>query len=87
MAPKWIHFTHLCPSTSGKTDVWLVESNEGGELLGRIAWYSNWRQYAFYPRPQTVFERQCLREIAAFCEKATQEHRSARERGRADAAI
>jgi hypothetical protein len=43
-----------------------------------VRWYGKWRQYAFFPMPNTVFERQCLRDIANFCEAKTRERRQAR---------
>jgi hypothetical protein len=61
-----------------RTDTWLVKTKqpEGGgagvvKTLGSIQFYPRWRAYAFYPLPQTLFEKDCLRDIADFCERAT----------------
>ena len=42
-------------------------------ILGAIKWYAPWRKYSFFPQPHTVFEKDCLREIADFCEKEMKE--------------
>jgi hypothetical protein len=44
--------------------------------LGWVAWFSRWRKYAFYPKPETVYEEDCLRDIAEFCEAKTKEHKN-----------
>ena len=54
-----------------KTKTWLVCSNYGDGLIGRIAWFGRWRKYSFFPDIGTVFEQVCLREIADFCEEQT----------------
>lgn len=53
----------VCVKDSGKTKVFELYSKEGNALLGEIRWYGAWRQYAFMPRGNTVFEKQCLRDI------------------------
>lgn len=63
-----------------KTKTWMVESNESGCVLGWIAWYSQWRTYGFFPDADTVFEEDCLRDIADFCERKTIEHKKMREK-------
>lgn len=74
-SPKWIRFVLDVPIPARKTKVWIVATVEQGERLGTIRWHGPWRCYSFYPEPCTVFERQCLRDIADFCEGATYEHR------------
>lgn len=43
-----------------KTKVVYVYSVSGGNLLGKIMWYARWRQYAFYPTEQTIWNPDCL---------------------------
>jgi hypothetical protein len=65
---------------NAKTLRWWVQSiYEPRPVLADIAWFGRWRKYAMYPRPGTVFEEVCLREIAAFCEERTKEHRANRK--------
>ena len=36
-----------------------------GDLLGVIKWFGRWRQYSFFPEPETVFNNGCLRTITS----------------------
>jgi hypothetical protein len=79
---EWCTFRLAGPSKSGKTQVWAVESiaEKGGDdpqfvELGAVKWYGAWRKYAFFPAPQTLFEHDCLRQIADFCESETKTQR------------
>ncbi len=74
---KWVEFNKLGNSDSGKTQLWQVVSS-GGTLLGMIKWFSRWRKYAFYPFDFTVYEQDCLREIANFCEGESKKHSQSR---------
>lgn len=46
-----------------KTPIILVQSKSGGYLLGKIKWYGAWRQYCFYPEPETIFNTGCMDDI------------------------
>lgn len=72
---KWTHFKAAGRSPSGKTRVWNVESSHSHVDIGEIKWYGPWRQYCFFPDEYTIYERQCLRDIATFCEEATSKQR------------
>jgi len=61
---KWIYIDFLMESKSGKTNIYQVISN--GVNLGDIKWYAPWRSYAFYPAENTLYEQDCLRDIANF---------------------
>lgn len=75
----------VTPSSSGKTSVWSLyprkdkpgdfEGEYAGALLGRVKWYGQWRKYAFFPEPGTLFEPDCLHSIAEFCADKTRRHR------------
>lgn len=64
---KWIYIDFLCKSKSGKTNIYQVMNK--GLHLGDIKWWSPWRKYAFFPEEGTLFEQDCLRDIAEFIEK------------------
>ena len=64
---KWINFVLI--KEGKKTNVWLVVPNEGRERLGEIKWFSHWRKYAFFPLPDTVYEDDCLKDIAEFIDQ------------------
>jgi len=52
--------------TKRKTKVWTIKNRVTEEYIGRIQWYSNWRQYCFEPFDSTVFAKGCLNEIVIF---------------------
>jgi hypothetical protein len=64
---KWIEF--VLSEEKPKTKVWTVEVKENGDIIGTVKWYSGWRKYAFFPEDNTVYENDCLRDIADFIEK------------------
>lgn len=73
---KWIEFVER--EQSARTRNWWVRTKGGdATLLGDVKWFGKWRCYAFFPRPETVFERICLRDIALFCEQQTKAHKEA----------
>jgi len=46
-----------------KTKIYGIWSKKSGEILGEIRWFGRWRQYAFFPRPETIFNPECLEDI------------------------
>lgn len=81
---KWIRFVLFPSSPDRKTKRWVVTTIGKAELdepatdSGVVKWTPSWRRYAFYPEPQTLFEGQCLRDIAEFCEAETITHKAKR---------
>lgn len=71
---KWINISPAGESATGKTQFWRVETKDGGVLLGHVSWWPRWRKYVFNPASSTLFEQDCLRDIAEFCESATRSH-------------
>ena len=65
---KWIYIDFLTKSKSGKTNIYQVINN--GIHLGDIKWYAPWRKYAFFPQEKTLYEQDCLKDIAKFLEEA-----------------
>ncbi len=68
---KYIRFQER--EWKGKTKRWTIETHMGVEI-GQVHWHGAWRQYCFFPGPDTLYERVCLRTIADFCEAKTREH-------------
>lgn len=73
---KWVVFRDHGESPSGKTKRWLVTPKTGGADIGTVAWWAPWRKYCFFPADNTVFEQDCLRDIATFIEERTKEHKA-----------
>lgn len=84
---KYIQFINVGNSPSGKTHIWEIKSKEGNCLLGLIKWNGKWRCYSHYIYPYMfadsedflVFEKQCERDIANFCEYQTKSHKKLKE--------
>ena len=72
MEVKYIEFSRPRPSATGKTQIWRVLADAHvdweGYSIGEIKWHGAWRRYALFPGRDTLFEQDCLRKIADFCE-------------------
>lgn len=80
---KWLAFRDRGLSASAKTRRWAVQPKDGGRPIGLVIWHSPWRLYCFAPNPNTMFEQDCLRDIAEFIQARTREHKRLR-RARAE---
>jgi len=74
---KWIYFERT--EEKVKTQVWDVINKSSEEPLARIEWYFPWRQYVFYPEPETVYNDGCLETIIAFIKRLNKEKKILRE--------
>jgi hypothetical protein len=72
---RWITFGLVIRPLGRKTDVWDVHPMDGGFDLGQVKWFTGWRRYCFFPANDKVFEEECLRVIADFCEEKTRHHK------------
>jgi hypothetical protein len=63
------------------TKRWTIVAHDGEVELGEVKWFGKWRCYAYFPLNDTLYEKQCLRDIAAFCERRTNEHRDYLKQG------
>lgn len=61
---KYLEFNII--GLKSKTKVIAVGSKRSGHTLGIIKWYNKWRQYTFFPEFGTVFNRECLYDIALY---------------------
>jgi hypothetical protein len=76
--PVWIKFHEVDMRDGRKTRVWAVLTIDGKTVLGHVSWYGPWRKYCFSPKPQTVYEQDCLRFISSFIEDQTRKHKQSR---------
>lgn len=58
----YLTFTEI-PNPGRKTAIVKVTSTSKKIELGTIKWYGKWRQYVFYPEPETLFNAKCLMDI------------------------
>lgn len=47
----------------GRTVRIIVTSKRHLGVLGEIKWFGRWRQYAFFPEEQTIWNPECLNDI------------------------
>lgn len=67
MISKYLKFKQI--PFKGKTKRFEIISKSSGDILGRISWYSNWRQYTFSPSYPTVWNKDCLKDIQDFIQQ------------------
>lgn len=76
LAGKWLVIESEPFRRGARTSTHRVSSRESGVLLGRVIWHAPWRRYVFVPAADTIFEEQCLGDIATFVRIMTEEHRA-----------
>jgi len=58
-----------------KTYVFEVQTKNDQTRLGQISWFGRWRQYVFFPEPETVFSSGCMADINSFIEHLMADHK------------
>ena len=58
-------------SPSRRRNVWNRRAVAGEDKLGVISGYSQWRCFVFRPAIRTLFDAECLEEVARFCAEQT----------------
>lgn len=70
------------PSESGKTVVSLVVSKSQNIVLGQIKWFGRWRQYCFYPKEDTIWNKDCLIAVGNKIFDLNEQQRRSRKRAK-----
>ena len=79
MKYKYFSVVRLDREHGRKTDVFLIDAGNG-EHLGRIAWYSHWRQFAFQPFTSTIWSTGCLKNVEDAIAKITADYEAQKSR-------
>jgi hypothetical protein len=74
-SPRWIEMVDAS-DVGAKTRRWDVWTKDRVAFLGVVKFYPRWRKYAFFPNANTLYEADCLRDIARFCEEETSRWRA-----------
>lgn len=77
---KWIRFAEQIPFKPQKTKIFLVVNKDNDSPIAMIRWYGAFRQYSFFPLTSTVYEKQCLCDIAEFLKILMEERKLGRQR-------
>lgn len=72
---KWIRFTEVEHDHKRKTKQYAVVNKESTTIIGYVKWYGPWRQFAFFPDHNTVYETTCLADIGKFIKQLMLERR------------
>lgn len=67
---SWVLFENERRTKSRLTCIWDVNTRDGTPL-GEVRWFTSWRRYVFIPRSGSLYEQDCLRVLAEFCERQT----------------
>ena len=59
----------------GKTKRFNIISKSSADILGRISWYSPWRQYCFTTFSDTVWNKDCLTTVETFIKQLMNERK------------
>lgn len=77
---KWVEFVEVS-NPDRQTKRWEVRAKrglEGSVWIGDVAWSTGWRRYVLLPGYPSQWEQDCLRDVAAFLEAQTRDHKAAR---------
>jgi hypothetical protein len=58
-----------------KTKRFTIKSKSSGVYLAEIRWYGPWRQYCFFPKPETIFNVTCMGDISNFIRQLMEERK------------
>jgi hypothetical protein len=73
---RYLDFVMLPAVEGRKTRVVEVRSKRSGDLLGTIKWFGRWRQYTFWPEPETIFNAECLTDVETALGRLNDAHRA-----------
>ena len=62
---KYLQFDEV-PNPGKKTRIFNCQPKSGGNPLGIVKWFGNWRQYCYFPTVQAVYSSGCLNDISDF---------------------
>jgi len=62
MSVEYEYINFKLAAEGKKTNVYHCHSNRNESILGFVRWYGAWRQYCFYPEPETIFNKGCLND-------------------------
>jgi CRISPR/Cas system CMR-associated protein Cmr1 (group 7 of RAMP superfamily) len=71
---RWIEIVELPQAMP--TRRFEVKNIKSGFTIGWIRWYGPFRSYAYLPCEGTVYEEDCLRDLAECVEGLTKEHKA-----------
>ena len=74
MKSKYIYMTLI--EQKLKTNVYAIGNKSGGYRIGIIKWYGPWRQYCFFPKEDTIWNKGCLEDVNEFIQGLMDERKA-----------
>lgn len=74
MAKSFVRFAEVEAPKNFKTKIWDVTTLDRSGLVGQVRWFTQWRKYVFHASANTIFDFDCMTEIAEFTKKQTEDH-------------
>jgi hypothetical protein len=71
---KYLKFVLNSRIPGKKTDVVEVINVHHFFTIGYIKWYSKWRQYCFFPLGETIWNKDCLKDVNEIINTMTLKH-------------
>ena len=68
----YIYFEKV--ASTSKTDIYELRNERTDSVLGVVQWYGSWRQYCFFPKGETIFNKGCLSSILDFLTEVNKIH-------------
>ena len=78
---QYMEFKQLPVHPHRKTSMWGCVGISG-DSLGTVKWFGRWRQYCFYPEPETIFNRGCLADVDHFIMQLMDERKANPPKGK-----
>ena len=65
---QWLNVVEV--GDTGKTSIYEVRTKDAEpKVIGHIKWFGQWRKYALFPTNDSVFEPECLEDLADLLRK------------------
>lgn len=77
---SYLHFNEL-NNPGFKTRIWEVTNNTNDCILGIVRWRASWRKYVYLPVEGTLYDPNCIRDIANFMDEQTRHQKKKYKEG------
>ena len=79
---KHFKFIQVSSPPQVKTRRWEARTKDERTVLGNVRWYAHWRRYVFFPEANTLYDQNCLWDIADFVAERTAEQKEIQKENR-----
>ena len=76
MKTEYQYIKFECYDSTKKTTKWYIKNIHSDSILGKIKWFSAWRQYCFFTNSGCIFNDGCMRDILDFIAQLEKERKN-----------